>query len=99
MSTVFGQTCFEWSGDDQWVRDLDENSWTTVAQVRTDYGKFRECVAPRADDGWKECKFDHREDTCVSFRLIERQGTLVSRQSSWTLFYSTTNGKECGIEA
>jgi len=99
FSTVFGQTCYEWEGDDQWVRDLDPNGWTTVVEIRTNYGKFRDCAAPAAADGWKECKFDHEEKKCVSFRLIEKRGTALGRQTAWTLFYSTTSGKECGFDA
>jgi hypothetical protein len=99
FSTVFGDTCYEWAGDDQWVRDTDANGWTTIAEVETNYGKYRECAAPAAKDGWKECKFDHEEKKCVRFRMVERKGSATGRVSNWTLWYSTSSGKECGFDA
>lgn len=96
FANSWGATCYEWAGDDQWVRDLDPNGYTTVVEVRTDYGKFRDCSAPAAADGWKECAFDHREGACVSFRMYEHKGSILGRSTAWTLWYSTTNGTECG---
>ncbi|GAA1696977.1 hypothetical protein GCM10009745_48940 [Kribbella yunnanensis] len=96
--TSFGQTCYEWEGDDQWVRDLDPNGWTTIVEVETNYGKFRECAAPAAADGWRECGYDHEEKKCVRFRLVERTGVSTNRVSNWSLFYSTSTGNECGFD-
>ncbi|NEA34525.1 hypothetical protein [Streptomyces sp. SID13031] len=95
----WGETCYEWDGDDQWVRDLDANGYTAVVEVRTNYGKFRECAAPTAAEGWKECKYDHEEKKCVSFRMTEHKGTTPGRHTNWTLWYSTSTGKECGFDA
>lgn len=94
--TSWGATCFQWDGDDQWVVDLDANGWTTVAGVDTNYGKERDCAAPAAADGWKECKYDHREGTCVRFFLYEKKsnGTL-NRVSAYSAWYSTSNGARC----
>lgn len=94
--TSWGATCFQWDGDDQWVVDLDANGWTTVAGVDTNYGKERDCAAPAAADGWKECKYDHREGTCVRFFLYEKKsnGTL-NRVSAYSPWYSTSNGARC----
>jgi len=93
--TSWGATCVEPNGDDQWVRDLDPNGWTTVAHVETSYGKIRECVAPAAADGWKECKYDHKEDKCVRFYLYEQKGSNFNRSSAWSKWYSTKDGSQC----
>ncbi|MEV6285338.1 hypothetical protein [Kribbella sp. NPDC051770] len=94
--TSWAATCFQWDGDDQWVVDLDANGWTAVAGVDTNYGKERDCAAPAAADGWKECKYDHREGTCVRFFLYEKKsnGTL-NRVSAYSPWYSTSNGARC----
>jgi hypothetical protein len=97
--TTYGETCYEWDGDDQWVRDRDANGWTTIVEIQTNYDKYRECVAPAAADGWRECGFDHKENKCVRFRMVERKGVLTNRVSTWTLFYSTSTGTECGFDA
>lgn len=69
--TFYGRTCYEWSGDDQWVRDESDNGYRTVARAETTYGKVRDCIAPVVGQGWGECKFDHDEDFCVRFQLYE----------------------------
>lgn len=95
IATAWAATCYQWDGDDQWVIDGDANGWTAVAYVETNYGKVRECVAPSAADGWKECLFDHRESTCVRFFLYEKKDGNVGRVSAWSPWYSTSTGNRC----
>lgn len=95
IATAWAATCYQWSGDDQWVIDGDPNGWTAVAYVETNYNKVRECVAPSAADGWKECTYDHREGTCVRFFLYEKKGTQLGRVSAWSPWYSTSTGNRC----
>ncbi|NEA34524.1 hypothetical protein [Streptomyces sp. SID13031] len=95
IATAWAATCYQWDGDDQWVIDGDANGWTAIAHVETNYGKTRECVAPAAADGWKECKYDHREGTCVRFFLYEKKGSDLGRFSAWSPWYKTSNGNAC----
>ncbi|MEU4391731.1 hypothetical protein [Kribbella sp. NPDC023855] len=95
IATSWAATCYQWDGDDQWVRDLDPNGWTAIVHLETNYGKTRECAAPAAADGWKECGFDHRESECVRFFLYEKKGTSLGRFSAWSDWYSTSTGNRC----
>lgn len=95
IATTWAATCYQWEGDDQWVIDGDANGWTAIAHVETNYGKTRECVAPAAADGWKECLYDHREGTCLRFFLFEKKGNELGRFSAWSPWYSTSTGARC----
>lgn len=65
FGTVHGISCYEFHGDDQWVRDTFANGRQFRVHVRTEYGKNRFCF----DDtpGWTECKYNHRENECVKW--------------------------------
>lgn len=60
-----GVSCFEFHGDDQWVRDTLTNGRQFRVHSRTEYGKNRFCF----DDtpGWTECRRNHRENECVKW--------------------------------
>lgn len=95
IATSWAATCYEWAGDDQWVIDGDPNGWTAIAHLETNYGKTRECAAPSAADGWKECKYDHKESECVRFFIYEKKGNELGRFSAWSPWYSTSTGNRC----
>lgn len=61
-----GLTCFEAKGDDQWVKDTRDDDKAFAVNVRTEYGKERTCVDNTK--GWTECKYDHKEGKCLTFR-------------------------------
>lgn len=93
----FARTCFEWSGDDQWVIDLTDNGWRAVARAQTSYGKVRDCIAPVPGQGWGECMFDHDEDFCVRFMFYElRTSDGAERNPSpYSEWYRISNGLRC----
>lgn len=95
----YGYTCFEWDGDDQWVYDAASNGWGVGVDIRTNYGKYRSCEKTHGAGKWHECKFDHRENTCVQFRLYQRNwnGSTVVRDyyTKWSQWVNTATGKPC----
>jgi hypothetical protein len=93
----YARTCYEWSGDDQWVRDDTDNGWRAVARAQTSYGKVRDCIAPVPGQGWGECTFDHDEDFCVRFLLYELR-TSDGEERNPTVYspwYRISNGLPC----
>ena len=95
--STFGATCYEWSGDDQWVLDDSNNGWRAVGRAQTNYGKVRDCIAPVPGQGWGECKFDHREEACVRFGMYELQ-TSTSAERGWTgysAWFHVSTGRPC----
>jgi hypothetical protein len=95
LTTSWGQTCYEYEGDDQWVRDLNANGWAAVVHVQTNYGKNRYCVSLPAAQGWGECTFDHRETGCVRFRMYEERNGVTRNPTGWTLWHSIATGGFC----
>lgn len=97
LVSTFGFTCYEWSGDDQWVLDRTNNGWRTVARAQTNYGKVRDCIAPVISQGWGECNFDHDEDFCVRFQMYELR-TSDGAERNPTVFsdwYRISDGQPC----
>ena len=102
-----GETCFEWSGDDQWVVDRDTNGKRAGVHVQTDYGKDRYCETngDYPAGSWRECKYDHDEERCVRFRMYEKNGDDGERHnwSTWSGWYSIRTGDRmpggCVIDA
>jgi hypothetical protein len=95
LGSSFGVTCFAWVGDDQWIVDLDENGWTAVVHVQTNYGKDRYCRAQPSADGWGYCKYDHQEGKCVRFMLYEEKGDEKRNHTAWSPWYGTAYGSPC----
>jgi hypothetical protein len=90
---IWGISCFQVNGDDQWVKDDEANGWAVGAQIQTNYGKTRWCANRNTAGSWVECKFDHRENTCVRFRLYEQDGGAdgpTRNWTAWTPWLSTT---------
>lgn len=95
VTTPWGQTCFEYEGDDQWIRDLDANGWQAVVHVQTNYAKNRYCGALPAADGWGECAYDHRENSCVRFRMYELKDGVTRNLTGFTLWHRVSDGGFC----
>jgi hypothetical protein len=98
----FGETCFEWSGDDQWVYRAVSGSWNPRVQIETNYGKTRWCANTHGADTWHECTFDHDEDGCVRFRMFEQLGndnTQTRRWTVWSPWVSISTGATCTLDA
>lgn len=91
----FGNTCFQWVGDDQWVQDLDENGWATTVHVQTNYGKNRYCAAPPKAKGWGVCNYDHKEGKCVRWRFYELKGNETRNWSAFSQWWGTEYGTAC----
>lgn len=95
----YGATCYEWDGDDQWVYDAASNGRGVGVEIYTNYDKFRRCENTHGAGTWHECQFDHRENTCVTFRLYERNssGTSVDRfnYTAWSQWVNTATGNPC----
>jgi hypothetical protein len=88
----WGDACFEAHGDAIWVRDQDPNGWGVGVQVQTNYltnnrPKIRWCLNTHGADTWLRCKFDHRENGCVRWRMYEQnaagQTQKWTRPSAW----------------
>ncbi|MEU4608391.1 hypothetical protein AB0F43_35850 [Kribbella sp. NPDC023972] len=90
-----GETCFQWYGDVQWVKDNIANGWKTAVHVQTNYGKDRFCGALPAADGWGYCDYDHREGMCVRWRLYELKGGETRNFTNWSVWYGTEYGSPC----
>ncbi|SDS51045.1 hypothetical protein [Microlunatus soli] len=71
---IYGLTCFEAKGDDQWVLDARKDDQPFAVLVRTQYGKVRRCVDDTA--GWTQCGYDHKENECVRFQGFTRDDTF-----------------------
>ncbi|TDD63083.1 hypothetical protein E1263_01895 [Kribbella antibiotica] len=95
FGTYWGETCFQWVGDNQWVRDLQENGWATVVHVQTNYGKDNYCQSLPAAQGWDYCDFDHKEGKCVRFRFYELKNGTTRNFTVWSNWYGTEYGSLC----
>ncbi|GAA0580062.1 hypothetical protein HPO96_20330 [Kribbella sandramycini] len=95
FGTYWGETCFQWVGDLQWVRDLQENGWATVFHVQTNYDKNRYCQALPKAQGWAYCNFDHKEGKCVRFRSYELKAGEMRNHTVWSPWYGTEYGSPC----
>lgn len=95
--TYWGETCFQWVGDVQWVKDNITNGWTTAFHVQTNYGKDRYCGAPKAADGWGYCNYNHIEGKCVRWRSYElwRPTGETRNFTVWSAWYGTEYGSLC----
>ncbi|HEX6025294.1 MAG TPA: hypothetical protein VFZ00_25100 [Solirubrobacter sp.] len=94
-----GEARFEWDGDDMWVVDARNNGWGVGAKIQTDYGKVRWCTTFKGKNVWHECRFNHREYTCVRWRMYEMKGQRVRYASPrWSPWYHTAYGNEVSPE-
>jgi hypothetical protein len=93
----FGASCFEWAGDDHWVKDKLANDWSARVQIETTYGKVRWCANTHGAVSWHECTFDHQEGTCVRWRMFEQNGTggPTRNWTNWSYWHSTSTGDIC----
>lgn len=95
VQSSYAISCYEYDGDDQWIRDLDANGWQAVVHVQTNYGKNRYCGALPAAQGWGECTYDHREDGCVRFRFYELKDGVTRNWTVFSPYYHASNGTLC----
>lgn len=94
----YGETCYEWEGDDQWVYDGASDGWSARVEIETLYGKVRWCASTGTAGHWTECKLDHEEGSCVHFRMYEQDGGdngPTRYWTPWTTWISTTSGRDC----
>jgi hypothetical protein len=82
----WGDACFEVIGDAHWVRDQTRNHWSVRVQIQTDYGKIRWCANTHRADSWHRCNFNHREESCVRWRMFEQREIppQVGTTRKWT---------------
>jgi hypothetical protein len=95
FGTQVADTCFQWAGDKQWIKDNIANGWSGVVQVQTNYGKDRYCQAPPAAEGWAYCDFNHTEGKCVRFRTYELKNGETRNWHEWSKWYGTDYGWPC----
>jgi hypothetical protein len=94
----WGDSCFEPDGDKHWVRDQTPNHWSVRIQIQTDYGKIRWCANTHGADSWHSCNFDHREDTCVRWRMFEQSDRVpipldnTRKWTDWSAWENTSTG-------
>ncbi|TWD79792.1 hypothetical protein FB561_0858 [Kribbella amoyensis] len=95
VESAYAQSCYEYDGDDQWIRDLNANGWQAVVHVQTNYGKNRYCGALPAAQGWGECTYDHREDGCVRFRFYELKDGVTRNWTVFSPYFHASTGTRC----
>lgn len=59
--------CWEFSGDDIWVRDLFSDGESGYVTWETSYGRVGYCRNAHGHLTWHECLEDVREDTSIRF--------------------------------
>jgi hypothetical protein len=85
-----GESCFEWGGDDQYVRDTLNNEANFRVHVKTSYGKERWCYS--TSSYWRSCNFDHKENSYVKWHGYHPPHFLGDEL--WTEWHSAKNGSE-----
>lgn len=95
VESAYAVSCYEYDGDDQWIRDLNANGWQAVVHVQTNYGKNRYCGALPAAQGWGECTYDHREEGCVRFRFYELKDGVTRNWTVFSPYFHASNGTRC----
>ncbi|MEV4619898.1 hypothetical protein AB0J74_14460 [Asanoa sp. NPDC049573] len=98
VNPYYGDTCYEWDGDDQWVYDGVGDGWSARVEIETLYGKVRWCANTETAGHWVECTFDHEEGSCVHFRMYEQDGGdngPTRYWTDWTPWISTSTGADC----
>jgi hypothetical protein len=88
----WGDACFEVEGDAHWVRDQTPNDWSVRVQIQTDYGKIRWCANTHGADSWHRCNFDHREFSCVRWRMFEQKGRSTRKWTDWSAWHHVHTG-------
>ncbi len=80
--------CFYAHGDIVVVHDSSSDGKKPEVQWETDYGRGGTCRW-RGDDYWTDCNYDLREDSYISFRVVQRStgsGDIVDA-SGWAREY------------
>jgi hypothetical protein len=92
----YGRACFEWSGDDFWVRDNSSNGWSVRAQIEESYHPYRVrwCVNSESAPNWHECRYDMSEGQWIRWRLFEQngQGGPTRNWTAWSYWHCASNG-------
>ncbi|MGH3735500.1 MAG: hypothetical protein ACRDT6_07745 [Micromonosporaceae bacterium] len=93
----YGQSCFQWYGDDQWVNDSTRNGRRVGVDIQTNYGKYRRCENTHGGSTWHRCYFDHKESGCVRFRGYEYDSSTSQyyNVTSWTSWRKVSTGGAC----
>ncbi|MBO2454813.1 hypothetical protein J4573_47535 [Actinomadura barringtoniae] len=86
-----GESCFQWTTDDQWIRDTADNGMNFRVHIKTNYGKERWCYS--TGGSWSVCKYDHKENKCVKFHGYHPPHAL--NKELWTPYFKVSNGKKC----
>lgn len=85
-----GESCYEWGGDDQYVRDTLNNEANFRVHIKTDYGKERWCYSTTSY--WRSCDFNHKESGYV--RWHGYHPPHWAHDEIWTKWHSAKNGAE-----
>jgi hypothetical protein len=99
----WGDACFEVVGDDMWVRDQTPNHWSVRVKIEVrnlliGYRKTRWCANTHGADSWHECKFDHKEDACVRWRMFEQSHLVpiplnnTQKWTDWSAWHDVATG-------
>ena len=79
--------CFESVGDHVYVHDDAADGWKPSVQWFTDYGREGQCTW-RGTSYWTDCNYNMREDSYLTFRLIQRSvNSNECRATEWRHAY------------
>lgn len=88
-----GYGCFEYDGDDIWVKDTDNNGYQFRVHAQTDYGRDIYCADDTA--GWTQCDYNVAEDHCISWHGYHPPHASSAGRGSWTMGWSTSAMANC----
>ncbi|MBM7788909.1 hypothetical protein [Tenggerimyces flavus] len=88
-----GVGCFEWNGDDLWVKDSDDNGKNFRIHAEITGGRHSYCNAP-GGPGWSQCNYNYDESACVRLHGYHPPHA-AGLHSSWAGWVRVSNGKSC----
>lgn len=89
-----GTGCFEWNGDDLWVKDTDDNGKNFRIHAETTAGNSNYCNAP-GGPGWSQCDHNYNESACVRLHGYHPPHA-AGLHSPWSGYVRVSNGNKCG---
>ncbi len=88
-----GIGCFEWNGDDLWVKDIEDNGKNFRIHAETTSGSSSYCNAP-GGPGWSQCNYDYKESACVRLHGYHPPHA-AGLHAPWARWVRVSSGKNC----
>lgn len=88
-----GMGCFEWNGDDIWVKDLEDNGKNFRIHAEVTGGKDYYCNAP-GGPGWSQCDHNFKESACIRLHGYHPPHA-AGLHAPWTRWVRVSSGNSC----